>query len=214
MPLNFSTGRKALQYASVFPARKAQSWILGVFDKDSQGHTYNSVCAITNQGTILPSVYHKRYLVPVGEFTPDWIRETPIGTVLYGFNKQYNDTSSGDKPVVFDLGKIKVAPLVCFENAFPRLCTESIRTGGELLVDSSDNSWFYRSILSDQMISLGVMRAVENHRSFVFATALGPSAIVDSSGHILRQAPREKTAAISCEVPIEKDITPYTSWCF
>jgi apolipoprotein N-acyltransferase len=214
MPMNFSGNQKALEYASALPAARKQDWILGGCDKDAQGRTFNAVCAITREGKVLPEIYHKRYLVPLGEYTPGWIKETPLGVMLYGLNKRYSDTSSGSKAVVYDLGNIKVAPVICFESAYPKLCAQSVRSGGELLVDSSDNSWFCRSILSDQMVSFAVMRAIENHRSFVFSTAFGPSTIVDSSGHILRQAPHEELAGISCSVPVEHDTTAYSMWCF
>lgn len=64
------------------------------------------------------------------------------------------------------------------------------------------------------MIAFCVMRSVENHRSFVFSTTLGPSAIIDSTGRILRQAPREESAAITAEVPIESDTTLFTQFSF
>lgn len=212
--LNFRTNATSLNQASQIAARHKQAWVLGIFDKEPQGRLFNSVCAFTADGKVLPDIYHKRYLVPVGEYTPDWIRLTPLGTVLYGFGKKYNEVSSGERAVVFDLKKVKVTPVVCFENVSPQICSEGVRSGGEVLIDSSDNSWFRLSILSDQMVSFCVFRAVENHRSFVFATALGPSTIVDSTGHILSQAGRETAATISAELPIERDITPYTRWCF
>lgn len=214
MALNFSGASTSLQAAAHLARRNKQSWLMGVFDLDNQGRLFNSVCAIEQSGRILPDVYHKRYLVPVGEYTPDWIRLSPIGAVLYGVHKKYNDMSSGETPAVFCLDRVKVAPLLCFENVSPQICAASTRAGGEVLIDSSDNSWFGRSILSDQMVSFCVMRAVENHRSFVFATALGPSTMIDSSGHIIRQAGRDQTATISSELPVERDITPYTRWCF
>jgi apolipoprotein N-acyltransferase len=212
--LNFRTNAACLNMASQIAARNKQAWVLGIFDKDPEQRLFNSVCAFTQEGKVLPDIYHKRYLVPVGEYTPDWIRLTPLGTALYGFGKKYNEVSSGERAVVFDLKKVKVTPVVCFENVSPQICSAGVRAGGEVLIDSSDNSWFRLSILSDQMVSFCVMRAVENHRSFVFATALGPSTIIDSSGHILCQAGREEPATISAWLPIEHDITPYTRWCF
>ena len=214
LPLDFSRDKNLLAIVSKCAADSRQSWVLGCFDKDTFGRRFNFVCAIAQDGAVLPQPYHKRYLVPVGEFTPDWIRYSPVGTLLYGPNKDYGDTSSGEEARVFDLKGGRVAPLVCFECAYPRVCAHSVLAGGQLLADSSDNSWFGRSILSDQMVAFCVMRAAENHRSFVFATALGPSAIIDSSGHILRIGPRDQAAAISCEVPVEQDITPFTHWCF
>jgi apolipoprotein N-acyltransferase len=212
--LNFRTNAACLNLASQIAARNKQAWVVGIFDRDPQERIFNSVCAFTQDGKVLPEIYHKRYLVPVGEYTPDWIRRTPLGTLLYGLSKKYNDVSSGETPVVFDLGKVRVSPVICFENLSPQICSAGVRAGGQVLTDSSDNSWFRLSILSDQMVSFCVMRAAENHRSFVFATALGPSTIIDSSGHILSQAGREEPAFISAELPIEQDITMYTRWCF
>ncbi len=212
--LNFRTNAACLNMVSQIAARNKQAWVVGIFDKDVQARLFNSVCAFTQEGKVLPEIYHKRYLVPVGEYTPDWIRRTPLGSLLYGLSKEYNDVSSGETPVVFDLGKVRVTPVICFENLSPQICSAGVRAGGEVLTDSSDNSWFRLSILSDQMVSFCVMRAAENHRSFVFATALGPSTIIDSSGHILSQAGREEPAVISAELPIEQDITMYTRWCF
>lgn len=214
LAFNVSGKTPILKSAARLASRNKQSWLLGVFDKDAQGRLYNTVCAIKQNGEVLPGLYHKRYLVPVGEYTPDWIQHTPIGILVYGANKKYIDMSSGEQPAVFAFDKVKVSPVICFENLSPQICSASIRAGGEVLIDASDNSWFCRSILSDQMVSFCVMRAVENHRSFVFATALGPSTIIDSSGHILAQAGREVSASISSELPVERDITPYTRWCF
>lgn len=212
--LSYTGHEDVFQNLSVIPKKYKQSWVLGIFDRKPPDLIYNSVCAISSSGLALPEVYHKRYLVPVGEYTPEWIRDTPIGWILYGLDKKYKDTSSGDKAVVFDVGQARVAPLLCFESFHAKICAQSVRAGGEILADSSNNSWFRLSILSDQMVSFAVMRAVENHRSFVFATALGPSAIIDSSGKILKQAGRELEGTISAPVPVEDDLTPYTRWCF
>lgn len=214
LPFDFSRDKNLLAIVASMAVRHQQAWVLGCFDRDSFGRKFNSVCAIGANGVPLSDVYHKRYLVPIGEFTPDWIRYSLVGTLLYGPNKQYSDTSSGEVAQVFDLKRGRVAPVVCFECAYPKVCAQSVLAGGQLLTDSSDNSWFRRSILSEQMVAFCVMRAAENHRAFVFATALGPSAIIDSSGRILRVSPREEAAVISCEVTVEDDITAFTRWCF
>lgn len=213
-PLDFSKNKEVFDRTARSFKRYGQSWIFGCFDTDPLGRRFNSVSAMTADGKVAPVVYHKRYLVPVGEYTPDWIRESPVGIILYGANKKYRDTSSGERPVIFDLGKLKVAPVVCFECAYPKLCAQSTLAGGQLLTDSSDNSWFKRSILSNQMVAFCAMRAAENHRSFVFSTALGPSAIIDSSGRILQKAPLETPSILTGQVPVESDITLYTRWCF
>lgn len=52
------------------------------------------------------------------------------------------------------------------------------------------------------MVSFCVLRAVENHRSFVFATALGPSTIIDSTGpYTGSSAPSKREYSQGCGPP-------------
>lgn len=213
-PFDFTCHAGLFKTAATVPKKWKQSWVLGVVDTDAQGREYNSVCAMDRTGKLLPEIYHKRYLVPFGEFTPGWARETPIGVILYGFNKYYNDTTPDTKTVLFKLSNGCVGSMLCFECILPGLSVESVRAGAEILVDCSNTCWFYSSNLSDQMHAFCTLRAVENHRSFVFSTVLGPSLIVDSIGRHLRQAPREQAASISAEVPVETDLTPFTRFFF
>lgn len=213
-PAVFSKGYSHLEPFSK-PARdQNQSWVLGCIDEDKKGQHFNSTIVMDKARGTLPMVYHKRYLVPFGEFTPKWVKETPFGWILYGQNKTYEETASGNTSVCFPLEDVVLGPMLCFECEEPSISRDSVRDGAQLLVDSSYTGWFHNSILSDQMIAFCVMRSVENHRSFVFSTTLGPSAIIDSTGRILRQAPREESAAITAEVPIESDTTLFTQFSF
>ncbi|MBZ0186815.1 MAG: hypothetical protein K8F91_11260, partial [Candidatus Obscuribacterales bacterium] len=212
--VTFSKAFDYLKSEARLPASRKQSWILGCIDKDKAGNQFNSVCAMDREKGLIPTPYHKRYLVPFGEFTPDWVRQTPLAPILYGFNKNYDEATADKATVVFPLTDIHVGPLLCFECLMPGLSVDNVRNGAGLLVDCSNTGWFEKSILSDQMVAFCVMRAAENHRSLVFATTLGPSTIIDSTGRIVRQAPREEAAIITADVPIEEDITPYTRYCF
>lgn len=205
--------KRTFQLLATIPGQRDQNWVVGTIDSDGKGHEYNAVCSMEKTGKV-GGIYHKRYLVPLGEFTPDWVRETPVGTIVYGPNKKYDDTTPDDKTVVFKLSDATVGPLLCFECILPKLSSDSTKAGAQILADCSNNSWFFSSILSDQMHAFCTMRAVENHRSFVFATCLGPSLIIDSAGRHLNKAPREQAAKISAMVPLETDITPFTQICF
>lgn len=213
-PVNFSKAYSHLEPFSDPAKKQNQCWVLGCTDIDDQGRHFNSTIVMDKAEGVLPLVYHKRYLVPFGEYTPKWVKETPFGWILYGPNKTYEETDSGKTPVCFPLKEVILGPMLCFECEDPSISRDNVRAGAQLLVDSSYTGWFHNSILSDQMIAFCVMRSVENHRPFVFATTLGPSAIIDSTGRIRRQAPREKAAAITAEVPVESDITLYTRFSF
>lgn len=211
---NFTKNREVIDMVSKFPPRRNQTWVVGLLDTDEKGCEYNSVCAFDRTGTICQPIYHKRYLVPFGEFTPDWVRETPIGVLMYGPNHKYTDTTPDSKVVVFDCSDLKIGSMLCFECVLPKLSTDSVNSGAQLLVDCSNMGWFYPSILMDQMHAFCTMRAVENHRAFVFSTLLGPSAIFDSVGRKMCDAPVEQPAHISAEVTLETDKTPFTRLSF
>lgn len=186
--------------------------IIGSLDRDFDGHPFNSAFGIAADGRLLDAVYHKRYLVPFGEYLPaackilpEWIQRltnTPAGG---GF-------SAGKFPVALNLSGKSVAPLICFETLSPELVSSSVRNGGDLLVNLSDLAWFHESMVGDQMVAFSVLRAVETGRYFVFAANTGPSAITAPTGQIVALSPRGKETILTGKVALRKDFTPFTLW--
>jgi apolipoprotein N-acyltransferase len=186
--------------------------VVGALDRDTLGHPYNAAYGISTDGKMLSEIYHKRYLVPFGEYCPwlvqyfpDWIKRitnTPAGG---GF-------TSGKQPAVFDLSLARLSPLICFETLSPELAASSVRAGGHLLVNISDLAWFHRSIAGDQMIAFAVMRAVENRRYFIFAANTGPSAIIDNIGHIKRRSSQGISSVLTEKVGLSSTLTPFDRW--
>ena len=186
--------------------------VVGSIDRDFDGRVYNSAFGIDSDGRLYNAVYHKRYLVPFGEYMPnfahylpEWVQRltnTPAGA---GFH-------AGQKPVVLDLDGQKIAPLICFETLSPELCASSVRNGGNLLVNLSDLAWFHESMVGDQMVAFSVMRAIENARYFVFAANTGPSAIIDSNGRIVHRSIPGKVVVLTGKVRYNSERTAFTQW--
>lgn len=187
-----------------------QDMVVGAMDSDARGKAYNSAYGITADGVLVPAVYHKRYLVPFGEYTPllvqyfpQWIKRltnTPAGR---GFE-------AGRQAHVLPLKSGTVAPLICFETISPELVSASVRKGGELLVNISDLAWFHKSICGQQMIACSVLRAVENRRYFVFAANTGPSAIIDPQGRIRKLSVEGREQVILGKIGFVRQITPFS----
>jgi apolipoprotein N-acyltransferase len=186
--------------------------IIGSLDKDFNGRPFNSAFGLASDGRLVDAVYHKRYLVPFGEYMPNWVRfmpswmqrltSTPAGV---GFN-------AGKKPVVLDLDGHSIAPLICFETISPELCVSSVRNGGELLVNLSDLAWFHKSICGDQMVAFSVMRAAETGRYFVFAANTGPSTIIDPAGRIIARSSMNTEAVLTSRIRYNNELTPFVQW--
>jgi len=186
--------------------------VVGSMDRDTVGHPYNSAYGITSGGNILPQVYHKRYLVPFGEYTPllveyfpEWVKRwtnTPAGG---GF-------ASGKEALSFAFTAGKIAPLICFECISPEQTARSCREGGQLLVNISDLAWFHKSDCGLQMVAFSVLRAIENRRYFVFAANTGPSAIIDTRGKITKYCPQGGEAIVKGEVGFNTHTSFFSQW--
>lgn len=186
--------------------------IVGALDQDSVGRPYNAAYGIARDGKLQTGVYHKRFLVPFGEYTPwlieyfpEWIKRltnTPAGG---GF-------AAGKEPVVLSFSDASIAPLICFETLSPELVASSVRAGGQILVNVSDLAWFHRSIIGDQMIAFSVFRAVENRRSFIFAANTGPSVIIEPDGNIQARSRLEQPDLLTGKVGPNPSLTAFTRW--
>jgi apolipoprotein N-acyltransferase len=188
--------------------KKKTDILIGAIDRDQAGNLYNAGVAITAQGVVIQEVYHKRYLVPFGEYTPiqglpEWLlrlTNTPAGA---GY-------TAGKGPVVFRISNGSLAPLICFETISPELAAQNVAAGGELLANISDLAWFHDSIIGEQMLACAVLRAVENRRYFIFAANTGPSAIISPTGVICKKSGKNVQDVITGNVALNSEISLFT----
>lgn len=212
LPTYLSSEKGLQENLKALAMNKGTDIVVGSMDSDQYARPYNAAYGITSSGTIQSNIYHKRYLVPVGEYAPpflkllpDWARQltnTPAGG---GFN-------SGTKPEVFNFATAKVGPLICFEIISPEEVASTVREGAEVLVNISDLAWFHDSLIGEQMIATSVMRAVENRRFLVFAANTGPSAVIDPNGRIKYRCGLGKPQILIGKVGKVDVISPFSSW--
>ena len=206
----FPTAFNAL---SQIAARNGQDWIVGCLDCDDKGKNYNAVCTVgkayTNKRV---PVYRKQFLVPFGEYVPNWINKSPLAPLFSTFTPCGQGYTATDSKGILPCGKITISPLLCCELMKPELSSKGVRAGGQVLIDCSNTIWFNSPLLGEQSHAICAMRSAESHRSFIFASSNGPSAIIDPLGRIQKTASRGSIALVSDKVPVETDITPFVSW--
>lgn len=212
VPTYLSRERGTLAYLSALARLHHVDMVVGAMDLDDKSRPYNSAYGITSGGGVLTSVYHKRYLVPFGEYTPAPVKGFPDWILRLTNTPSGGGFESGKEPVVLNLNCGKVAPLICFETLSPELVSSSVRRGAELLVNVSDLAWFHNSICGEQMVAFSVLRAVENGRYFVFAANTGPSAIIAPSGKINQVSGVTKERVLVGKVGFVSETTPFTNW--
>jgi len=183
------------------------SLILGVdrLHYTAQGEEYfNSAAFITreNHAWRRAGCYDKMHLVFFGEYIPlaeyfPWIYElTPLSS----------GATPGDAPAAFELKGLRFAPNICYESILPRVIRRQVnglRQRGQepdVLVNLTNDGWFWGSSELDMHLICGVFRAVECRKPLLIAANTGISAWIDGNGVILARGPRRATDTLLAEV--------------
>jgi len=179
--------------------------------------TFN--CAILFQGPEgkPPEVYDKTHLVVMGEYVPlagvfPWLRKlVPPG----------GDLTAGKNSAVFSLESpsVRLAPLICFEDAVPRVVRRAVQKLPHLLVNLTNDAWFGASAGSRQHLENARLRAVETRLPLLRVTNDGVTALISPRGVILAEVRDPETGSVrepgflQGELELrEPEATPYTRW--
>lgn len=96
----------------------------------------------------------------------------------------------------------RISPNICFETVLPHVTRRQVNTlaaeGREpdILVNLTNDGWFWGSSELDMHLICGVFRAVECRKPLLIAANTGFSAWIDSDGRIREQGPRREKKVI------------------
>lgn len=166
---------------------------------------YNSAFLLSRDGM---QVYHKRHLVPFGEYVPfkRWLFFARHLTSAVG------DFASGgdDRPIV--LHHVPLGVLICYEDIFPDLARFSVLAGAEILVNMTNDAWYGDTSAQFQHLVYSQFRALENRRYLARATNTGVTALIDPRGQVVKKLkPFVREVLIGKVIP-EKRLTLYTRY--
>ncbi len=173
---------------------------------------YNSLLLFRPDGTLSDVLYHKRHLVPFGEYVP---MERVIRTCLPFLSdlEMLSDGSTltpGKSPSLFEEEWGKIGGLVCFDSLYPSLARDSVRAGAEILVLGTNDSWFFDSAAVYQHNGQAILRAVENGRAVVRAANTGISSIISSRGEVVAEIEPLVRGQATVTVTLSSQNTLYT----
>ncbi|MGD8782793.1 MAG: apolipoprotein N-acyltransferase [Thioalkalispiraceae bacterium] len=152
------------------------------------------------------SVYHKRHLVPFGEYVPlpDFMKQ------LAGFfNLPMSGFSRGDQDQeqLIVAGQ-KMAPSICYEDAFGEELIDFLPQA-TVLINGSNNAWYGKSWAPHQHLQIARMRAVETERQLIRSTTTGISALIDHRGKFIKKSPQFESAVLTGKIQPRHGATPY-----
>lgn len=155
------------------------------------------------------AVYHKRHLVPFGEFVP---LENALRGLIRFFDLPMSGFSPGPaaQPPLPVAGQ-RAAMSICYEDAFGEELLHNFPQA-TLLINGSNNAWYGDSLAPHQHLEISRMRAIESGRPLVRATTTGISALADHHGRVLATTPQFERAVLRGSVQPMQGMTPYTRW--
>jgi apolipoprotein N-acyltransferase len=155
--------------------------------------------------------YDKMHLVMFGEYVPF----ADVIPVLQQLTPLSTSTMPGKVPVAFSVGSMRISPNICYESVIPHLIRRQVlelRARGEepdVLVNLTNDGWFWGSSELDMHLVCGVFRAVEMRKPFLIAANTGFSAHIGPDGRIYQRGPRRDVAILVADVHRSLLRSPY-----
>jgi len=186
---------------------KRSDVVMGVVRVDADGETYyNSMLALSGDE---PGFYDKNHLVPFGEYFPvprfvrQWLRLMSL---------PYSDFArGGDGQPPLSAGGVKIAPSICYEDAYPTEQRVALAQSN-LLVNVTNDAWFGHTGARYQHFQIARMRAIESQRHLLRAANDGVSGLVGPRGRAYALAPEFEPATLRGSVQPREGSTPWMVW--
>ncbi|GAA6206225.1 apolipoprotein N-acyltransferase [Thalassotalea sp. SU-HH00458] len=149
--------------------------------------------------------YAKQVLLPFGEYLPfeqqlPWLRE------IFPFAPNYKP---GNQSALFEVKNsqnisFKAVPLICYEAVFTEQVAKGMAQGGEFLINSSNDAWFYHTSGKRVHMALSLFRSIEYRKYLIRVTNTGLTAVLDPYGNIVEGSQiKENTHGYSVvDIPI------------
>ena len=158
--------------------------IVGAIREDD-GNIYNTLFCFTPNGKVSETKYYKRRLVPFGEYVPmrDFMENTlPFMAEIAVLTE---DMTPGDDGTVFNLENANAGSLICFDSIYENLTRDTVKNGADLILLSTNDSWFSNSSAIYMHNNQARFRAVECGRYIARSANTGLSSFISNTGEVI-----------------------------
>ena len=179
--------------------RKLGAWqAVGVVSEDRARRLYSAALLLDAEGKARGS-YHKRQLVPFGEYIPPgfgWLRS------WIGILNELGGVTPGEaaQPLLpTPLGLTAVS--LCYEAVFPRWANFDAGRGARAIINLTNDGWYKDTWGPYQHFQTNVFRAVENGVTVIRAGNTGISAVIDPWGRVTARLDLNVRGRLDASVP-------------
>jgi apolipoprotein N-acyltransferase len=202
IPLPYNYAKEFTETLTAEINRHHSSLITGIpIAAADADHYYNGIITLGNA----KGIYHKRHLVPFGEYVP---LEKYLRGIIGFLNIPMSSFVAGDwQQTTLQAAGVSFAPYICYEVAFPELITNTLGKA-QVIVVLSDDNWFGHSIAAAQQFQMARFHAKETGRYLLSATNSGITAIVNAQGQVMALAPSYQEAVLTGQIEPMQGLTP------
>lgn len=165
-----------------FAVSRGVTLFVGTFTQDADENSFNSIVAFYSDGSIEETPYSKRRLVPFGEFMPMESLLTKVLPFLSDMNLFSDPITPGKGSCITEANGGKIGRLICFDSIYDGLTRQSVADGAQMLILSTNDSWYLDSPAVYIHNDHARLRAVESGRYILRAANTGVSSIIDPLG--------------------------------
>src|SRR5262249_31516741 len=106
---------------------------------------------------------------------------------------------------------------ICFEDTLPQVVRPLMAEAPDdhqpdILINQTNDGWFYGSSENEAHLATGIFRAVEHRCPIARAVNTGISAVIDGNGRVLEQVPATQEGILTAMVPLDDRVALYTRW--
>ncbi|MCE2531681.1 MAG: apolipoprotein N-acyltransferase [Acidimicrobiia bacterium] len=172
------------------------AWFIpGVVEDGEPGEFFNFSVALSPQGEMTDR-YDKVRRVPFGEYVPLRSLFEPVaGDILPS-----KDARAGTGPAVLETGVGRFGVLISWEIFFEDRARDAIGNGGTVLLNPTNGSSYWLTIVQTQQVASSQLRAIETGRWVLQAAPTGFSAIVNPDGEVLARTGISEQKVLIAEV--------------
>jgi apolipoprotein N-acyltransferase len=193
-------------------AREGEHYIMvGNDDRDGRepdSRIWVGAKLITPDGA-LSMRYHKKRLVPFGEYVPLEPLLTLGGLFSGKLVNRVGRFTPGEDYVLGSVDRASLGTSICYEVIFPEHSRSFVARGADLLVNITNDGWYGTTSAPYQHFAMARMRAIETGKYLVRAANTGISAVVDPRGRVVARTGLFEQRVLVHDVPISTELTLY-----
>lgn len=170
---------------------------------------YTMTAFLINPGQQIIGQYHKRTLLPFGEYMPGQERFPQLRE--WATLDEIVRPGTDARPLLNSRGD-RLGVVICYEDLLPGNVRDTVTSGAEVLISIINGTAFDNPLTLEQHRRLAQMRSVENRRYLVRCASTGVSCIVAPTGQVLGELEIGTEGTLEGEIALLNTRSFYSRW--